>query len=94
MPLTPTLIFALVLALALALALNLALALALGLVLALALGLVLALARTLALTQAGSLCSAVEAVYQFRARGQVRYGHTGGCAGRRGEDAKPPQAQP
>ena len=94
MPLIPTLTFALVLALALALALNLALALALGLVLALAFGLVLALARTLALTQAGSLCSAVEAVYQFRARGQVRYGHTGGCAGRRGEDAKPPQAQP
>ena len=86
MPLIPTLTLGLALVLALALALNLALALALGLV--------LALARTLALTQAGSLCSAVEAVYQFRARGQVRYGHTGGCAGRRGEDAKPPQAQP
>ena len=33
----------------------------------------LALTRTLSL--AGSLCSAVESVYQFRARGQVRYGY-------------------
>ena len=30
---------------------------------------------TRTLTLAGSLCSAVESVYQFRARGQVRYGY-------------------